>query len=178
MNGRTNRSMMKMISRQIIVVSLIFNFLAGLSAAFTHRSLHQPQFYPNVKATEELSRRGTVHRLFLNDRLKRSELGSTMAGPPPPDMSSFGDRMRSLVNTQQERKASRAIRQSKKPKNLLTVTTLDDYDKALKAAGDKLVVVRFYAEWCKVRHITIFSFQYFLFIRGTYPFVFFGNTST
>ena len=167
-----------MISRQIIVVSLIFNFLAGLSAAFTHRSLHQPQFYPNVKATEELSRRGTVHRLFLNDRLKRSELGSTMAGPPPPDMSSFGDRMRSLVNTQQERKASRAIRQSKKPKNLLTVTTLDDYDKALKAAGDKLVVVRFYAEWCKVRHITIFSFQYFLFIRGTYPFVFFGNTST
>ena len=181
MNKRTNRSMSKMISRPIIFISLLLNCLSELGImAFTHRGLLQSQFHPILRTTEESSSRST-HRLFLKNRLKRSELGSTVAGPTPPEMSSFGDRMRSLVNTQQERKASRAIRQSKKPENLLTIKTLEDYDKALKAAGDKLVVVRFYAEWCKVcKHLIILSPQYSSFfpltslIRFLYLFRFVG----
>jgi len=81
-----------------------------------------------------------------NDRSSRSTLGSTAS---PPEMSSFEERMRLLVNTQQAKETSRALRKSSKPSNLLIIKTLEDYDKALKSADNKLVVVRFYAEWCK-----------------------------
>eukprot|EP00560_Eucampia_antarctica_P003448 CAMPEP_0197834888 /NCGR_PEP_ID=MMETSP1437-20131217/24049_1 /TAXON_ID=49252 ORGANISM="Eucampia antarctica, Strain CCMP1452" /NCGR_SAMPLE_ID=MMETSP1437 /ASSEMBLY_ACC=CAM_ASM_001096 /LENGTH=160 /DNA_ID=CAMNT_0043439925 /DNA_START=343 /DNA_END=825 /DNA_ORIENTATION=+ len=64
-------------------------------------------------------------------------------------MSNFERRMRSLVDTQQKKKISRSAAKSNRPQNLQVVTTLGEYDKALKSANGRIVVVRFHAKWCK-----------------------------
>jgi len=75
---------------------------------------------------------------------------STVAGPTPPsEMSAFERRMRTLVDRQQKQKVTRSTAKSNRPQNLQVVTKLNEYDKALKAANGRIVVVRFYAKWCK-----------------------------
>ena len=40
---------------------------------------------------------------------------------------------------------------SKLPKNVKVVKTLDEYKKVVGGERDRIVVVRFFAPWCKVR---------------------------
>lgn len=69
----------------------------------------------------------------------------------PPAQSDFQRRMRGLVR-RNGRGAGRQV-QATKPANLRTVHTLGEYKAALDEALDegpgRLVVVRFYATWCK-----------------------------
>lgn len=67
---------------------------------------------------------------------------------PPSEMSEFQKRMRRIVTTPARRKNGDEKKLSKAPKNLKIVKTLDDYKKII-GKTDKLVVVRFYAPWCK-----------------------------
>ena len=66
-----------------------------------------------------------------------------------PRLSDFQQRMRGLM----KRNGVSHNRQSQKPVNLKTVHTLLDYKKELENSNDKIVVVRFFATWCKVRPI-------------------------
>lgn len=84
--------------------------------------------------------------------------GSSVAEPPPmsPSASSarrgasstdFQKRMRGLVSG---RRRGNNV-ENKKPSNLVTANTLEEYKDALLSAQgeERLVVVRFYATWCK-----------------------------
>ena len=66
-----------------------------------------------------------------------------------PRLSDFQQRMRGLM----KRNGASHNRESQKPVNLKTVHTLLDYKKELEDSHDKIVVVRFFATWCKVRII-------------------------
>lgn len=66
-----------------------------------------------------------------------------------PRLSDFQQRMRGLM----KRNGVSHNRQSQKPVNLKTVHTLLDYKKEIENSNDKIVVVRFFATWCKVRPI-------------------------
>ena len=74
---------------------------------------------------------------------------------PPTAKSSFQNRMKGLVKRSGGSSGAgrRTIGQRAidKPANLRTVNTLDEYKRALDEAGDKIVVARFFATWCKVR---------------------------
>lgn len=59
---------------------------------------------------------------------------------------SFERRMRNLVQKDVQKPRSR---NSKVPKNLKQVKTLQDYKKVVGDERERLVVVRFYAPWCK-----------------------------
>ena len=56
--------------------------------------------------------------------------------------SDFRRRMKSLVKRRQQNDA--------KPTNIRTANTLVEYKNVLDENKDKIVVVRFYATWCKV----------------------------
>jgi thiol-disulfide isomerase/thioredoxin len=65
--------------------------------------------------------------------------------PEPTRLSDFQRRMKGLV----QRNGVSQKRAVEKPANLKTVTTLEEYKHALDDNGDKIVVVRFFATWCK-----------------------------
>lgn len=83
---------------------------------------------------------------------------SSLAEPPPStgsassSSSTFQRRMRGLMTKRgtagRRTSGQRAV---DRPANLKTVETLLEYKRALDDAGDedRIVVVRFYAEWCK-----------------------------
>jgi len=68
------------------------------------------------------------------------------------DMSDFQRRMRRLVTeTDDQKRAGRLSKQKQKkrgPPNFQIIDTLEDYKKVV-GGNDKLIVVRFYAPWCK-----------------------------
>ncbi|KAL3787657.1 hypothetical protein HJC23_011805 [Cyclotella cryptica] len=62
-----------------------------------------------------------------------------------PGLTDFQRRMKGLV----KRNGAAQRDATEKPANLKTVHTLLDYKKALDEGSDKIVVVRFFATWCK-----------------------------
>jgi hypothetical protein len=63
-------------------------------------------------------------------------------------MSSFQKRMLERMNpTKKKPPMNRNI-----PANLMKIETLLEYKKVVGGNTDKLIVVRFYAPWCKVRY--------------------------
>lgn len=68
---------------------------------------------------------------------------------PPSDMSDFQRRMKNLISKPPQEK-NRSRPNKNVPSNLRVVDTLEEYKKVIKGSDDKIVVVRFYAPWCKV----------------------------
>jgi len=67
-------------------------------------------------------------------------------------MSDFQKRMRNIVvNDSIRSKESTVGGKNGRPSNVKVVHTLNDYKVAVGNERDKVVVVRFYATWCKVR---------------------------
>ena len=62
-------------------------------------------------------------------------------------MSDFQQRMKGIV----KRNVGTSRSAAERPANLRTVHTLEEYKDALDASSGKMVVVRFFATWCKVR---------------------------
>ena len=70
--------------------------------------------------------------------------------------SSFKDRMRNIVVKDRLRSAEAKVGvggKNGRPSNVKVVHTLEDYKMAVGDENEKLVVVRFYATWCKVSAI-------------------------
>ena len=76
---------------------------------------------------------------------------ATIDSPPSSsasEMSSFQKRMLERMNpTKKKMATNRNI-----PANLMKIETLLEYKKVVGGNTDKLIVVRFYAPWCKVRY--------------------------
>lgn len=100
----------------------------------------------------------TNHPISLSNRISiqsRSAINSTIDRPSSSsnEMSNFEKRMRRLINpkntaTQKKRKS---YGKSNVPPNLIKVETLNEYKDMICKNKDRIVVVRFYATWCKVR---------------------------
>ena len=81
-----------------------------------------------------------------------SSIASVTIDSPPSssasEMSSFQKRMLERMNpTKKKPPMNRNI-----PANLMKIETLLEYKKVVGGNTDKLIVVRFYAPWCKVRY--------------------------
>jgi thiol-disulfide isomerase/thioredoxin len=69
---------------------------------------------------------------------------------PPSEMSDFQKRMRNLVSTPPSRVGKRRPRRNENvPDNLLVIDTLEEFKNVIQGNDDKIIVVRFYAPWCK-----------------------------
>lgn len=99
----------------------------------------------------------TNHPISLSNRIStqsRSSIYSTIDRPSSSsssEMSSFEKRMRRLINpkntaTQKKRKS---YGKSNVPPNLIKIQTLNEYKDMICKNKDRIVVVRFYATWCK-----------------------------
>jgi hypothetical protein len=58
--------------------------------------------------------------------------------------------MKNLMNKDTQRTKKRKV--ARGPKNLVRLTTLQDFKKVVGDEKERLVVVRWYAPWCKVRN--------------------------
>mmetsp|Transcript_14173 Transcript_14173/g.20781 ORF Transcript_14173/g.20781 Transcript_14173/m.20781 type:complete len:233 (-) Transcript_14173:546-1244(-) len=97
---------------------------------------------------------------YRNQRTNLSRINSATIDPPrayggdSSDMSSFQKKMlermtgKKLTTTRR----SKRIRTVKLPPNVQTVRTLEEYKKVVAGEKDRLVVVRFFATWCKVSY--------------------------
>jgi thiol:disulfide interchange protein len=73
---------------------------------------------------------------------------ATTIDSPSGSMSDFERRMKKLVQTTPKTKTL----SKNMPENIQTVETLEEFKKVICSnKDDKLIVVRFYAPWCKVR---------------------------
>jgi len=72
---------------------------------------------------------------------------STLDSPPSSEMSSFQKRMLQRMNPTTKKKTP--IRNKNIPDNLMKLETLEEYKNIVGGNKDKLIVVRFYAPWCK-----------------------------
>ena len=64
--------------------------------------------------------------------------------------SDFRRRMKNLVKRKQQQAVDR-------PNNIRTAFTLEEYKEVLDDNNGKIVVVRFFATWCKVRALILLS---------------------
>jgi len=72
------------------------------------------------------------------------------APTPNPSASSFHQRMRNIVVAPPKKRIRRTKKKSVlRPDNLFVANTLDDYKLLVGDETDKIVVVRFFATWCK-----------------------------
>jgi len=67
--------------------------------------------------------------------------------PSSYEMSNFANRMKNLMNKDTQRTKKRKV--ARGPKNLVRLTTLQDFKKVVGDEKERLVVVRWYAPWCK-----------------------------
>ena len=91
-----------------------------------------------AKGTTKSSRTKTEEAKF--------QLAASTFDSPPSEMSDFQRRMRKLAIP-----GKKPRRQKNLPKNFRVVTNLEDYKRIIGGNKDKLIIVRFYAPWCKVR---------------------------
>lgn len=144
---RQQRSYISVALRRFALFVMLINL--HRTSAFTHNNNMAFSRLSHPEPTLVYSTYNQAGQINNYDR-NRCILQSTVAGPTPPsEMSNFERKMRTLVDRQQRKKTARATAKSRRPQNLQVVTTLEEYDKTLKAAKGKIVVVRFYAKWCK-----------------------------
>lgn len=91
------------------------------------------------------------NKIFTNRRYNNLSMSTAVLGRPnrssnQSSSNSFHQRMRNMVVNPQKKK--RNIGQVR-PDNLFVANTLDDYKLLVGDETDKIVVVRFFATWCK-----------------------------
>lgn len=105
-----------------------------------------------AKGTTKSSRTKTEEAKF--------QLAASTFDSPPSEMSDFQRRMRKLAIP-----GKKPRRQKNLPKNFRVVTNLEDYKRIIGGNKDKLIIVRFYAPWCKACKAIAPSFYR---LAGTY----------
>lgn len=98
--------------------------------------------------------RQRVQRESMNVNTLALEMSTgTLDAQRSNEMSDFQRRMRNLVtDADDQKRAKRSFKQKLKkrgPPNFQVIDTLEDYKKVVGGNKDKLIVVRFYAPWCK-----------------------------
>lgn len=75
------------------------------------------------------------------------DLPATAFDSPPSEMSDFQRRMKKLITDKKKKKNLQSNKNA--PKNLMRIDTLEEYKNVISGNREKLIVVRFYAPWCK-----------------------------
>lgn len=85
-----------------------------------------------------------------------SPLAAAVLDPSPSsyEMSNFAQRMKNLIKKDSQ-KTKRPPTPEGTPSNLIRLTTLQEFKQVVGDEKDKLVVVRWYAPWCKVRNMIV-----------------------
>jgi len=154
--------------RLMMLVAMAAMVLACIpvSSAFTMRMEYTPPVKASVgKLNNRRLSRDSTTKPGDSDSASRSSssksayaAGAAFYQPPPspasPSADSFEIRMRAMVLGNQKkrvitRKAARPTR--KLPPNVCVVESLKDYKRVVADETDRVVAVRFYAPWCKVR---------------------------
>ena len=117
---------------------------------------YQPPTFPTEQ--RQRSHSNIVRQSQRDASFKTSQHMSSVAVPGMESQgrrrSSFKDRMRNIVVQDRLRSAEAKVGgKNGRPSNVKVVHTLEDYKMAVGDENEKLVVVRFYATWCKVSAI-------------------------
>jgi len=104
----------------------------------------------NALAFTNVPIRSSTHSSFALSPKWRNRHIANVAVAEAPTSASFHQRMRDIVFTKTARTTEKTgNRVNKKPANLQTIETLEEYKNVIANQGDKIVVVRFFATWCK-----------------------------
>jgi len=110
-----------------------------LSTLFLVPSMNVQGFSPALTRSQLNYKYRDLHRCVL-------EVSATLE--PPPSSSNFEDRMRKLLRRRGQ-KPGNDNRQNKLPPNIKMVETLQEYKAVVGDEREKIIVVRFFATWCK-----------------------------
>lgn len=142
--SRQRRSYHGLLSTIIIPIVVIMRCNLIFTTAFVPSS--QPIFY----YTTEYENPSPSFRNNRPNFLLSTQLAvSTFNAPKEQEMSDFQRRMRKVLNHERKNVIKKKKTQSKVPSNLLHVKNLDEYKRVVGGTKDRIVVVRFYAPWCK-----------------------------
>lgn len=145
--------------RNYSILILIFNLLLTIfvhisSFNIRHHELKNT-FTRNQRIRKDLvstsNHQAFGNKIFTNRRYNNLSMSTAVLGRPnrssnQSSSDSFHQRMRNIVVNPQKKK--RNIGQVR-PDNLFVANTLEDYKLLVGDETDKIVVVRFFATWCK-----------------------------
>ena len=125
------------------------NIFIMMGMLFTRSTAFAPSIHPTFRRPKsETLDNSRFHSTIQPSTSLKVSLSSLMESKP----KSFEDRMRDLVMGGRTNAAIPSENSdSKLPKNVKVVKTLDEYKKVVGGERDRIVVVRFFAPWCKVR---------------------------
>ena len=105
--------------------------------------------YLSIRSTQQLHRENT--KLYMSAVLEPQ--------PSSSRMSDFQRRMKGIVKRNGVANGKRSVgsMRSERPKNLKVVHTLEEYKEQLDESNGKIVIVRFFATWCKVSALALLS---------------------
>lgn len=118
-----------------------------------NENIYQPPTFPTEqrqRSHSNIFQQGQRDGAFKTSQ-HMSSIAVARMGSPGKRRSSFKDRMRNIVVKDKLRSAEAKVGgKNGRPSNVKVVHTLEDYKTAVGDENEKLVVVRFYATWCKV----------------------------
>ena len=132
----------------LFAITLIFTLLRP-SDAFTH-----PYHNINSFTTTQSQSQQQQYTPTTNRNLIITSAATLDGSPSSYEMSDFAKRMKNIIRKEEkQRNTKKRTTKSNNaaPKNLLRIKTLSDFKKVVGDEKERLVVVRWYAPWCKVR---------------------------
>lgn len=130
----------------LFAITLIFTLLRP-SDAFTH-----PYHNINSFTTTQSQSQQQQYTPTTNRNLIITSAATLDGSPSSYEMSDFAKRMKNIIRKEEkQRNTKKRTTKSNNaaPKNLLRIKTLSDFKKVVGDEKERLVVVRWYAPWCK-----------------------------
>lgn len=142
---------------RFILLALCYTatFTCRRSHAFSSPSTHRTSKLFSKIVTSSSRQSSKIFMISVAERTMESSQPhqSESIRDASPRLSDFQKRMKGLM----KRNGNAQKQETDKPSNLRTVHTLLDYKNQLEENSDKIVVVRFFATWCKVRSVNYFA---------------------
>ena len=124
-------------------------------------SIYQSRITNVPSGSTQRRRHGTSTRFYMSSVMEQPASPSSTSR-----MSDFQRRMKGIVKRNGVANGRKVVGTSRsaaeKPANLKVIHTLEEYKDQLDESSGKIVVVRFFATWCKVR-IRLFANCYVLY---------------
>ena len=118
------------------------------------------QRFPRQDESSSSSRKNNHNNNGKRRSFAKAAFAGALTAPPPSSPptipvvpESFERRMRDLVLGGQDLVRRRNQQRTQLPDNVLTIETLQEYKRVVADETEKIVAVRFYAPWCKVRSL-------------------------
>ena len=122
-------------------------FSCRRSHAFSSAAIQRSNQRNNIDTSSPSHRSGSFFMSSIAEVSSEIPAENSYEPNATPRLSDFQKRMKGMM----KRNGIAQKKEAMKPANLKTVHTLLEYKKELEENSDKIVVVRFFATWCKVR---------------------------